>query len=119
MSDKNTRVIRYKGFIIICANCGQATATVEARQDGVDFQCRTCGNKLLMRPGEAMKVPIMKPKSTQQSLKTREEKSDFVKEQTDQLELDLEIDDLQRKNVPLDDWANEVLDEFYKRNGMN
>lgn len=117
MAEKKKRAFRYKGFIIICANCGQAQSTVEARQDGVDFQCRACGNKLLMRPGEVMRVPVVKQGSTQQSLNPREEK-DLVDNQTDQLKFDFEIDELQKNKVPLDDWANEVLNEFYKRQGL-
>ena len=115
MEENKRRAFTYKGFIIICAHCGEASATVEARQDGVDFQCRKCGNKLLMRPGEVMKVPVMKPKSTQ---KVSQGPKQFLEDQTKQFELDLKIEDLQSRDVPMDDWANEVLDEFYKRQGL-
>ena len=114
MSKEKTRGFRYKGFIIVCASCGEASATVESRQDGVDFQCRKCGNKLLMRPGDVMRVPVMKQGSSQVA---KVDKA-FVKDQTEQFKLDIEIEDLQNKEIPQDDWPNEILDEFFKRQGL-
>lgn len=111
MPDKQKR---YKGFIIICASCGNSLASIEARQDGIDFQCKSCGNKLLMRPGEVMKTP-----APSNFFRNKNEIKQKMKKSKEQLELDLEyenkIETLQRNQVPRDDWANDVLDEFYKR----
>ena len=46
-----------RGFIITCLKCGQHNSTIEVRQDGVDLQCKVCGNKLLLRPGEFFLMP--------------------------------------------------------------
>lgn len=108
----------YKGFVIICTSCNQTQTTVEARQDGVDFQCRYCGNKLLMRPGEIMKIvkPNRKP---QQNISPKPKQDEKIEDKEKQFELDLDfenkVESLQRRNIPKDDWANEILEEFYRR----
>lgn len=51
------------GFIIICTQCGKKQIQVENRQDGTDFRCLYCGNKLLLRPGETFMMRVVKPKN--------------------------------------------------------
>ena len=90
--------IPVKGFLITCLACGSHHIKIETRQDGTDFQCLDCGNKLIIRPGEIFSLQI--PKNVLDK-KIKKESEDFKKK------LD---------NTPLDDWPKDVLNKYIEKN---
>jgi len=44
------------GFMSICLRCKNNKVKIEMREDGIDFQCMKCGNKMLIRPGESFQI---------------------------------------------------------------
>ena len=88
--EKFIRKIPMHGFISICMRCKSNKVKIEVRNDGVDFQCQKCGNKMLLRPGESFQI------------QTPERK---IKKQIKEFEKELE--------KPLsDDWADQVIDDW-------
>jgi predicted RNA-binding Zn-ribbon protein involved in translation (DUF1610 family) len=91
--EKFIRKIPIHGFISVCLKCKSNKVRIEVREDGVDFQCLVCGNKMLLRPGESFQLQVPQAK---------------VKNKVEQFEKEL--------NKPLtQDWADEVLDEWLKK----
>ena len=84
------RKIPVHGFISVCLKCKSNKVKIEVRDDGVDFQCLKCGNKMLIRPGESFQIQAPKGK-------IRKEVKKFEKE----LEKPL-----------TDDWADQVIDDW-------
>lgn len=89
------RKIPVHGFISVCLKCKSNKVRIEVREDGVDFQCQKCGNKMLLRPGETFQIQIPEVK---------------IKKKTEEFEKELD--------KPLTDgWADEVLDDWIKKQG--
>lgn len=87
------RKIPVHGFISVCLKCKSNKVKIEVREDGVDFQCQKCGNKMLLRPGETFQIQVPETK---------------INKKTEEFEKELE--------KPLtQDWADEVIDEWVKK----
>jgi predicted RNA-binding Zn-ribbon protein involved in translation (DUF1610 family) len=93
--EKYIRKMPAHGFISVCMKCKSNQVKIEVRADGVDFQCQKCGNKMLLRPGESFQIQVPEKKINKEVKK-------FEKE----------------LDKPLtDEWADEVLDDWVKKNG--
>jgi DNA-directed RNA polymerase subunit RPC12/RpoP len=119
------RKVPVAGFLLHCLRCGGANAMIEVRQDGVDFQCQKCGNKLLLRPGERFMMqmpnqnnPNQQPDGAPENQSTSDQIIDEkVQKELQQLDLELqqELENLQKQNVPMDDWPAKVLEAWVKK----
>lgn len=91
-----------QGFLITCLKCNSTLIRIEVRQDGIDFQCQSCKNKLLLRAGEVMKIEGKRrvfPDVSQQEAPP----ATAVAEAPQGLE-----------NTPKDDWPKDVLEKWMK-----
>ncbi len=61
------------GFISVCLKCKSNKVKVEVREDGVDFQCQKCGNKMLIRPGESFQVQVPEERIEEKAKEFREQ----------------------------------------------
>jgi DNA-directed RNA polymerase subunit RPC12/RpoP len=118
-----------RGFIITCLKCGQHNSTIEVRQDGVDLQCKVCGNKLLLRPGEffVMQGPPgqNQPPATTEAVEQTEQQSpteqivasNIPEEIQQKIQEQAELLEQELSQVPKDDWPAKVLDEYVQKLG--
>ena len=90
--------IPVQGFVITCMKCGSHATRIETRQDGTDFQCGNCGNKLILRPGEIFHLQVPNPSPS------------FIKQKAQEFKKKL-------SETPMDDWPTDVIDKFIKGNG--
>lgn len=80
--------IPVNGFMITCLKCGKNSVRIETRADGTDFQCTSCGQKLLLRPGDVLKVQF-KQKSKESDSENKEDwTKDILKDIYDNWEND-------------------------------
>lgn len=94
--------IQVNGFLITCLKCGSNEIKLETRQDGTDFQCLHCGNKLIIRPGETFHLHI-NPKIVKDNLENKLKR----------------FEDKLKEDVPMDDWPNEVLEKWISKQENN
>lgn len=88
--EKFIRKMPIHGFISTCMKCHSNKVKIEVREDGVDFQCQKCGNKMLLRPGESFQIQVPE--------KDIKKKIDKFKQELDK---------------PLNsDWADKILDDW-------
>ena len=111
------------GFLLHCLRCGGSNCMIEVRQDGVDFQCQKCGNKLLLRPGERfmMQLPNQNRPTQPEGAENQSSQDPVIDEKIQKeiqqldLELQQEIEKLKSQNIPMDDWPAKVLEAWTKK----
>ncbi|MFW6225898.1 MAG: hypothetical protein ACOC3V_02965 [bacterium] len=95
--EKYIKKIPIHGFISVCMRCKSNKVRIEVREDGVDFQCQKCGNKMLLRPGESFQIQAPKNK---------------INKRTREFEQEL--------NKPLnEDWADQVINDWIEKKRNN
>ena len=48
------------GFLIICLKCQYSYAYIEIFQNGINFKCKKCGNKMFLHSGEKFNLNMKK-----------------------------------------------------------
>ena len=86
------------GFLSTCLKCKSQKVKIEVRQDGVDFLCQSCGNKMLLRPGESFTIQIPQDKINK---KVDEKQQEF--------------EELLDKPEDENTWADKVIDEWLEK----
>lgn len=100
------------GFLSTCLKCKSQKVKIEVRQDGVDFLCQSCGNKMLLRPGESFTIQVPQDKINKKMNEKQKEFDNLLDKADIESVIGKKEEEVKKPQKDEHDWADRVIDEW-------